>query len=107
MVPLLKKFGGIVHLHDMVLQHLIAHHSLGRGNLRLYERVLEHWYGETAVQKFRTWNESNRQNFWESNFITEVPLFEPIVQFAEACIVHSQFVEQRVNHKPARICPVV
>jgi glycosyltransferase involved in cell wall biosynthesis len=108
MVPLLRKHGGIVHLHDMVLQHLIAHHSLGRGNVRLYERVLEHWYGEAAVQEFRAWNRINRQSFWESNFITEVPLFEPIVQFADACIVHSQFVEQRVSrHLPELPCQVL
>lgn len=108
MVPLLRKHGGIVHLHDMVLQHLIAHHSLGRGNVRLYERVLEHWYGPAAVQEFRRWNQTNRQSFWESNFITEVPLFEPIVQFADACIVHSQFVEQRVSrHLPELPCQVL
>lgn len=108
MVPLLRKYGGIVHLHDMVLQHLIAHHSLGRGNVRLYERVLEHWYGPAAVHEFRGWNQANRQSFWESNFITEVPLFEPIVQFADACIVHSQFVEQRVSrHLPELPCQVL
>jgi glycosyltransferase involved in cell wall biosynthesis len=111
MVPLLKEFGGIVHLHDMVLQHLVTHHTLGRGNLRLYERVLEHWYGAAAVQRFRTWMETNRQNFWESTFMTDVPLFEPIVQYADACIVHSQFVEQRVNRQlptlPCRVLPQI
>ncbi|RKX23950.1 MAG: hypothetical protein DRP47_12090, partial [Candidatus Zixiibacteriota bacterium] len=44
MLELLKKYGGIVHLHDLVLHHLVARLTYGEDNpLAYYEKIAE-WY---------------------------------------------------------------
>ena len=108
MIPLLAKYGGIVHLHDMVLQHLIAFYTCGQGNRRLYAQLLLHWYGQETLDAFLAWNDAHRRLFWESDRITETPLFEPVLRFAQGCIVHSRFAQQRVQQRlPGLACQVI
>ncbi|MBM4090093.1 MAG: glycosyltransferase, partial [Planctomycetes bacterium] len=108
---LLEKFGGIVHLHDLVLQHLIADYTILRGNYRLYQHLLERWYGADGVNTFLQWVAANRRSIWESEIITQIPLFEPAVDMAQACIVHSHFAAEHVNRRlpsiPCRVVPHV
>lgn len=111
MIPLLAKIGGIVHLHDMVLHHLLAYVTCGQGRSHLYYRLLRHWYSHDALEEARAWHEANRGGFWDSNRVTDIPLFEPIVHYARGCIMHSQFsrskVETRLPNVPCRTIPQV
>lgn len=107
MIPLLARDGGVVHLHDMVLQHLVAFHTCGQGNKRLYRQLLLHWYGQETVNEYVACDEAKRY-FWNSDGVTDVPLFEPIVRFADSCIVHSRFAQERVQQRlPWLTCDVI
>jgi glycosyltransferase involved in cell wall biosynthesis len=108
MIPLLAQHGGIVHLHDLVLQHLIAFYTCSQGNQRLYQQLLLHWYGQETLDEFLGWNNPTHKYFWESEQITRVPLFEPIVRFAQGCIVHSRFARERVQQRlPGLACRMI
>ena len=108
MILLLAKYGGIVHLHDMVLHDLIAFYTCGQGNCHLYQQLLQYWYGKETRDEFLAWNDANRTRFWQSDRVTEIPLFEPILRFAQGCIVHSRFAQQSVNQRlPSLSCKVI
>ncbi len=110
MLPLLAQYGGIVHLHDVVLHHLFAQLTCGQGNRRLYLRALEHWYGREVRDRIHDWATcgDGTAHFWESGSVTDVPLFELAMQYASSCIVHSEFSKQRVEDRFPRLpCAVI
>jgi glycosyltransferase involved in cell wall biosynthesis len=108
MIPLLAKYGGIVHLHDMVLQHLVAFFTCGQGNRHHHHRLLQYWYGKETLDEFLAWSDANRKHLWQSDRVTEIPLFEPILRFAQGCFVHSRFAQQRVNQRlPWLSCKII
>ncbi len=105
---LLARHGGVVHLHDMVLHHLVAYYTVAQGRSHLYYRLLEHWYDSNVMQTVRAWNEVNRVCFWDSPRVTEIPLFDPVLRYAHGCIVHSEFCRQRVQARlPHLACAVI
>lgn len=95
-LPLLFRFPGVIHLHDMVLHHLMAWLLSVKGNSRLYRSVLAKWYGPfVAVQAWEAMNEGN--GLWERPTITDVPFFEEVVQYATSLITHSEFAANKVR----------
>jgi glycosyltransferase involved in cell wall biosynthesis len=107
MIPL-GTHGGIVHLHDMVLHHFIHDLTSGHGQGRLYYRLVKYWYGEEIFHRICNWNKMRDDCYTSSTGVTDVPLFEPVVQFADACIVHSEFCRQRITARfPDLPCKVI
>ncbi len=108
MIVPLGKQGGIVHLHDMVLHHLVHDLTSGQGRGDLYYGLLQHWYGEQTLEDVRQWNKTADQHFVHSSGVTAVPLFDPILRCAQGCIVHSQFSRQRIQQRfPSLPCEVI
>ncbi len=108
MIEPLGAHGGIVHLHDMVLHHLVHDLTSQRGQGQLYYRLLQHWYGADTLDRVHRWNKTNDCHFIHSGGITDVPLFEPILRFADGCIVHSEFCRRQVTARfPKLPCEVV
>ncbi len=108
MIVPLGKHGGIVHLHDMVLHHLINDLTSGESQGQLYYGLLQYWYGDGALKRVRHWNETADDHFMHSSGVTDIPLFDPILRFAQGCIVHSQFCQQRIKQRfPSLPCEVI
>ncbi len=96
MIPLIARIKGIVHLHDMVLQHITAFALYAHGDPLLYRRVLAKWYGPDVARFFF---EQLRQNVcpWDTPIVTDYPLFQEVLQHAKACIVHSHFAADKIS----------
>ncbi|MDQ7090762.1 MAG: glycosyltransferase [Methylococcales bacterium] len=97
MLALLKKYGGIVHLHDLVLHHMIAGMNYENEQMTAgYFNIIENHYGkENKAYIERKLTEGT--SVWESNEVIDFPLFEEFVQYADSCIVHSQYALNRVK----------
>jgi glycosyltransferase involved in cell wall biosynthesis len=110
MLPVLFEHPGIVHLHDLTLHHLIAF-FLYRGDARDYYRVLQHWYGPDVAKRVQNHNRTSCPHFWDSPLVGEVPFFDPVLEAATGCIVHSQHarrsVLQRFAGLPTAVIPQV
>lgn len=96
MIELIKNYRGIVHLHDMVLHHTFAWITLAQGNRHDYFKKIEKWYG-TKVKKLVKKMISAGAMPWDTEIVTEIPMFEEFIQYADACIVHSEFVKERIK----------
>ncbi len=96
MLSLLFKYPGVVHLHDPSLHHLMAYILYRPDSLAEYYQVLNHWYGYRQYQRVKQFMQLGREAFWDSEYVGEVPFFEPVLQNATACIVHSQYARDRV-----------
>lgn len=108
MIIPLARYGGVVHLHDMVLHHMVHDLTSASGQGRLYYRLVKHWYGRDAFERVLTWNRADDNLFAHSDGVTDVPLFDPIVCYANGCIVHSDFCRRRIERRfPALPCDVI
>ncbi len=96
MLPLIEHHGGVVHLHDVVLQHLLAWDTFRVGKVAEYLTMIAKWYGEAVGDEVRALLLAKTYP-WETPVVTEIPLFEEVVQHADACVVHSEFARQRVS----------
>lgn len=97
-LPVLFENPGVVHLHDPALHHLIAY-FLYRDDTQDYYRVLRAWYGSQIAERVQTYNELNNQGFWDSPYVNEVPFFDPVLEHATGCIVHSRYAQQAVQKR--------
>ncbi len=97
-LPVLFENPGVVHLHDPALHHLIAY-FLYRDDTQDYYRVLRAWYGSQVAERVQTYNELNNQGFWDSPYVSEVPFFDPVLEHATGCIVHSSYAQQAVHKR--------
>lgn len=96
MLDLIKEYPGIVHLHDMVLHHLMGWITWMQGDLRSYLGLLAKWYGEKV--SFLCQEMMNRDAMpWDNEIVTDIPLFEEFLQYADACIVNSEFAKTTVQ----------
>lgn len=95
MLAVLLEHPGIVHLHDLTLHHLIAY-FLYRGHTEDYYRVLQYWYGPETTRQVRAHNELTQAGFWDSDKVTSVPFFDPVLQQAQGCIVHSHYAQAAI-----------
>ncbi len=98
MLAVLFENPGIVHLHDLTLHHLIAY-FLYRGTTKEYYRVLQYWYGPATMQKVKAHNELAQAGFWDSEKVASVPFFDPVLQFAKGCIVHSGYAQNAIANR--------
>lgn len=97
-LPLLMKFPGVIHLHDMVLHHLMAYLLYIHGSISFYRRVLSKWYGpeisKLAVTRIL---DIKSEVIWDSPDVVNIPFFEEVLQYASGCITHSQFAKKKVE----------
>ncbi len=101
----LKKFPGIVVLHDYVLQGFYAERYDATGDFEQYKKLQIKYYGQTG-EEIATWiSDNSRIPIWESNEAFDFPLNEEIVEYAKGIIVHSDFIKQRIQAKSGK--PVV
>ena len=96
MIELIKKYGGIVHLHDIVLHHLMAWLTWGRGDVPSYLALIEKWYG-SIIRKACEDLLNKSVTPWDSEIVTEIPLFQEVIQYADACIIHSYFAQKKIQ----------
>jgi len=96
MLGLLYENPGIVQLHDPSLHHLMAFLLYRPKAPSEYFRVLNHWYGFEQYKQVKNWMNLGREGFWDSERASEVPFFEPVLQNATACIVHSEYARQQL-----------
>lgn len=95
-LPLLFRFPGVVHLHDMVLHHLMAWLLCIKRNARLYGTVLAKWYGPSAaIEATRLLKDGTP--LWETSKVTEVPFFEEVLQYATTLITNSEFAAKKIT----------
>jgi glycosyltransferase involved in cell wall biosynthesis len=96
MLDLVKEYGGIVHLHDMVLHHIMGWITWMQDDAEFYFNLLEKWYGSNvSLMCGELINKGVMP--WDCDLATELPLFEELIQYADACIVHSEFARSRVK----------
>lgn len=93
MIDMIKEFGGIVHLHDMVLHHIMAWTTWMQGNSSAYMALIEKWYGKDIAELCERMMQQGRMP-WDSELVTEIPLCEEVIQYADMCIVHSNFAKR-------------
>ena len=99
MLPVLKQFGGVVHLHDLVLQQVLARETqVSKYNRQSYLQVIRREYGNKISQYM---NQLIDQNYklWQTEYSHLLPCFETYLRYADACIVHSDFAYTQVNNK--------
>jgi glycosyltransferase involved in cell wall biosynthesis len=98
MLPILFEYPGIVHLHDLTLHHLIAF-FLYRDEVEDYYNVLKYWYGPEVMRTVRSHNELGKSGFWDTDKVTTVPFFDPVLQHAHGCIVHSNYALNTIKDR--------
>ncbi len=96
MIDLLKQFKGIVHLHDIVLHHLMAWLTWQQGDVHSYLDLIEKWYGPIIRNACEALLRHSVTP-WDSEIVTEIPLFQEVLQYADACIVHSRFAKDTIE----------
>ncbi len=96
MIELIKKYGGIVHLHDIVLHHLMAWLTWAQGDSPSYLALVEKWYG-SGIRKACEDLLKHSVTPWDSEIVTEIPLFQEVLQYADACIIHSFFAQEKIQ----------
>jgi len=96
MLDLLKKFGGILHLHDIVLHNLFAALFIETNRPDDYFRIIQHHYGTKTLEHIKHELSCHRYP-WESPAVIDMPLFEEFVRHCDGCIVHSDFAKNRIH----------
>jgi glycosyltransferase involved in cell wall biosynthesis len=96
MIPLLQRYPGTVHIHDMVMHHIAAWLTWMQDDAEAYIALLEKWYGLKGLSHALESLDSG-DYLWESDRVTDFPLYEEYAQYAKTIIVHSGFVLQRVR----------
>lgn len=103
--------GGIVVVHDIVMQHFVAWLLFeSQKSPERYAEIMVHYYGDKALdvlessrllQRGRT----PRYAPWDSVHSISYPLLEPFLVNAQAIVVHSEFAERVVRKMSDR--PVI
>jgi len=101
----LKKFPGIVVLHDYVLQGFYAERYKANRDFSQYRNLQVKYYGIKGEEIASQISDHSRIPIWESDMGFNYPLNEEIVEYAKGIIVHSDFVKQRIQAKTEK--PVV
>lgn len=95
----LKRFPGIVVLHDYVLQGFYAERYDASGDFEEYSNLLCQYYGRKGEEIARDVFERKPFPIWESDDAFHYPLNEEVIEYAKALIVHSDFVKKRIQAK--------
>ncbi len=100
MLTLLKQYGGIIHLHDLVLHHMVAGMNYNADDEQMtlgYFDIIENHYGKANKTYIENKLTDEGIAVWESKEVIDFPLFEEFVQYADSCIVHSDYALNRVK----------
>jgi glycosyltransferase involved in cell wall biosynthesis len=92
-VDALRKRPGVVVLHELVLHHLIAGITIGRGNARGYLDAMERDYGVAGRLLALGVLDNLLPLIWETQ-PERFPLTGTVLDLAEGLIVHSHYVER-------------
>lgn len=98
MMELLKEYGGVVHLHDFVLHHMIAGLAQFSKGWEWYFNLVSHYYGCAFSEQVKGDWECGVY-FWEENEVLKAPLNDEVVEIADAIITHSHFAKSRIQTK--------
>jgi glycosyltransferase involved in cell wall biosynthesis len=98
----LKRHPGVVVLHDYVLQGFYAQRFEAEGRYAEYEGLLKKYYGPKGVEIARNVAGKLTIPIWETEEALDFPLNEEILDLAQAVIVHSNFVKDRVEKKTVK-----
>jgi glycosyltransferase involved in cell wall biosynthesis len=110
MMRLLKKFPGIVHLHDFVLHHLVAGVASETDDWQHYFDTFKKFYGEDEyIECKKKWDEGCYA--WENKNIIDYPLNEEYLEHSNGVIIHSNFAHDKVRSSfpllPLKVIPQV
>ena len=95
---LLRRYPGVVVLHDLVLHHFIADRTAGRGDYPGYVRELAYAGGAAGIH--RAWAIHAGE---APHPLATVPLNERVVDLSLGAIVHSRYAQRRLQvAQPAR-----
>ncbi|MGB2908853.1 MAG: glycosyltransferase family 4 protein [Candidatus Aminicenantaceae bacterium] len=94
----LKRFPGIVVLHDFVMQSFYAEQYEAEGDFSRYRGLLEKYYGEQGREIAERIQARSPMPIWESPDAARFPLNEEILAHARGVIVHSRFIHDRIRH---------
>jgi len=95
----LKKYPGIVVLHDLVLQGFYAERYDETGDFHSYRKLLEKHYSDRGTRIAEGIRLKLPDQIWESEKALGYPLNEEVLEAAKAVIVHSDFVKERIRSK--------
>lgn len=104
----LKRFPGIVVLHDYALQGFYAERYAATGDFGQYRDLLVRFYSEKGAEIASGIRTGRPVPIWESDEAFDYPLNEEVAALAQALIVHSDFVRvrlQALSHKPVTTIP--
>jgi glycosyltransferase involved in cell wall biosynthesis len=101
----LKKYPGIVVLHDFVLQGFYAERYEKTRKLDEYIGLEKKYYGTKGEEIARGIVEQIPPPIWDTESALEFPLNEEVIEFSLGLIVHSDFVKKRIKAKHKK--PVV
>ena len=104
MYEILKKYSGIIHLHDIVLHQVLADVLKCKHDKTDYLYTLKKLYGKKISLIVNDLFEIDVDP-WTTPLVTKLPCFESFVQYADACIVHSDYARKIVEEKfPNKKC---
>ncbi len=95
-VDALRERPGVVVLHELVLHHLIAGITIGRGNGRAYMEAMERDYGVPGRLLALGVLDNLLPLIWETQ-PERFPLTGTVLDLARGLIVHSHYVERGVR----------
>lgn len=101
----LKRHPGIVVMHDYVLHGFYAERSKDTGDFDEYRKLLVKYYQEEGNRIASAITDWMPYPIWESPQAFDFPLNEEILEYAQAVIVHSDFVREKIRKKTAK--PIV
>ena len=93
----LKRFPGIVVLHDYVMQSFYAEQYEEEGDFSCYRGLLEKYYGDQGRKIAERIQARRPVPIWESPEAVRFPLNEEILAHAKGVIVHSRFIYDRIR----------
>jgi glycosyltransferase involved in cell wall biosynthesis len=96
MIPLMYRYPGTIHLHDLVLHHIMAYILYVKGDNESYFKLINKWYGVYAKELFKDLIGKHIISPWDTALVNDFPLFEEILLNSNSCIVHSEYAKTKV-----------
>ena len=93
-----RRFPGVAVLHDFVMHHFFAAYYLDLFRSRPdYLNALERLYGSKMRDKAASAiKRTGPPYFWDTDAVTDCPMFEEVLPRAEGVITHSAFFKNKV-----------
>jgi len=98
MYNVLKKYGGMVHIHDIVLHEVLAKSLNAAKQRKMYLSVIRKLYGKKNSDLLNELFEKDIYP-WKTKIAIQLPCFEEFVSSAETCIVHSKYIQKKIQSK--------